>query len=164
MRRFRLHSALLIVAASVAALAGCAATAPQTGIAVYDSRAVAIAWARSDGFRGELRAMADERARASAVGETSRVAELDARGAALQERIHRQGFGTAPVDDVLDRVAPQVGAVREHAGASRLVSKWSDDAPRARAPDVTDDLVRLFSPDAETLRVIREVRAKSPER
>ena len=174
MRSPALSRALVHVAAAfatVAPLAGCAASGrhetqsaqSQAHVGVYDSHAVAIAWFRSASFQESMRELQREHAGARAAGYTTRAAELDARAPAIQEQAHLQGFGTAPVDDVLARVAQEIPALRERAGVNELVSMWAPNAPVEGATDVTDDLVRLFHPDAETLRVTREIRSKQPE-
>jgi hypothetical protein len=129
---------------------------------VYDSRAVAIAYYRSETFLGRMRELQAERDRAAAAGDRALAADLESRGAALQERMHGQGFGTAPVDDLLALVAADLPAALAHAGVDTAVSKWSAAAP-AGAPDVTDALVALFHPDAATLDMTRRVRTKRPD-
>lgn len=154
----------------LATLAGCAAAGPpaaetappETRVGVYDSRAVAIAWYRSAEFRASMGELAREHARATESGDAARAAELEARAAARQEQAHRQGFGAAPIDDVLARVASDLPGVRSRAGVVALVSRWDPGAPAEGGTDVTDALVALFHPDAETGRVAREIRSSPP--
>ena len=70
----------------------------------FDSRAVAVAYVRSDAFADSMRALQADLERAKTAGDEERVAELEAMGPAMQKRIHAQGFGTAPVDDVVARI------------------------------------------------------------
>ena len=144
-----LHSLLRIVLL-VFAVSACAApsTADASRVGSYDSRAVAIAYYQSDAFAARLRALRESGA-------------SDADGAALQAHLHRQGFGTAPVDDVLDTVRAQIPDVMADAGVDRLVSKW-DLADATTTIDVTDRLVALFDPDEATLRTVAEIREKDP--
>lgn len=48
---------------------------------------------------------------AKAAGDQARMKELEERGQALQRKLHRQGFGSVPVDDILahgkDRIPGQ---------------------------------------------------------
>ncbi|MCE9636485.1 MAG: hypothetical protein K8T90_12335 [Planctomycetes bacterium] len=171
MRSPALVRSFVVFALSCAAFSGCAAPAPgaQRSVAetscrvgVYDSRAVAIAWVRSTEFGESMRELREAHARARAAGDTALATELEARGAACQALVHRQGFGTEPVDDILEHVAADVPAVRSRAGIDVLMSKWAPDAPVVGATDVTDELVRLFRPDAETLRMTRDIRSKAP--
>lgn len=135
---------------------------PASRVGIYDSRAVAIAWVRSEGFRAEMGALTAERAAAKKAGDTAKVRALDARGAALQQQVHRQGFGTDPVDDILERVAGELPALRAREGVDMLMSRFDPSLAEPRGKDVTDALVALFHPDEETLRHAREIRAMQP--
>lgn len=141
---------------------------PTVVVGTFDSRAVAIAYIRSAAAADYLRAQkADvERVlgRARAAGDRELVAALDAVGPGMQERIHRQGFGTAPIDDILARIEQRLPALAEAAGVDVIVSKWalSYRAPGAQFVDVTDPLAAAFEPDAETWKVIHSIVATEP--
>jgi hypothetical protein len=72
-------------------------------------------------------------------GDGERVAQLAAFGPALQKRLHRQGFGTAPVDDLLAGMQDELAGIAEQAGVDVIVSRWAlaYRGPRARSVDVT---------------------------
>jgi len=122
-------------------------------IGIYDSRAVAVASADYGPFGewlGDLRARAEE---AKAAGNEERLRELEAEALAEQDKLHRQGFGTAPIDDILGWIEEKLPAIREEAGVEALVSKWDEkglaqwpDSPRI---DVTERLIDAFNPSAE---------------
>lgn len=141
---------------------------PAVVVGIYDSRAVATAWVRSDEFGQYLRAQTKDiqsaRDRARASGDLELAAALDALGPAMQRRIHEQGFGTAPVDGILARIAQDLPAVAAEAGVDLVVSKWALNyrAPGARLVDVTDLLVERYAPDEATRRVIGELRERDP--
>jgi hypothetical protein len=111
-----------------------------------------------------MRAKHAELAEAQATGDEKLVAELEAFGPALQQRIHRQGFGTAPVDDILALIEDQLPVIAEASGVDVLVSKWAlaYHRPDASFVDVTDRLAAEFDPDEKTLKTIREVLASEP--
>ncbi len=138
--------------------------APTVVLGTFDSRAVAIAHVRSEAFAAELAEMRREQEEARAAGNEARVAELDELGRAMQDRAHAQGFGTAPVDDVLARVEGRLPALAAEAGVDVLVSKWAlaYRAPSARTVDVTERLAAEFGPDEATWKVIRDVLATEP--
>lgn len=52
----------------------------------------------------------------------------------------------------------------QNAGVQIIVSKWdiAYQQPSVELFDVTDAMVNLFEPDAETLNIIDEIRAKAP--
>lgn len=142
--------------------------APRVVVGTFDSRAVAIACIRSEASADYLRALqADvERAleRARAAGDTALAADLEALGPAMQERMHQQGFGTAPVDDILARIADRLPALAQEAGVDVIVSKWglAYRAPGASFVDVTERLAAAFEPDEATWKVLREVVETEP--
>lgn len=149
------------------AVVASSAWAQDERIGVYDSRAVAIAFAGSPLQAEEMRALKSRHAAAHAAGNAAEVARLEAEGAARQKRLHAQGFGTAPVDDLLAYVAPQLPGVRERAGVSTLISKWDEAALAAHAQavriDVTWALVEAFAPSERARRHAREIVALPPQ-
>lgn len=141
---------------------------PTVVLGTFDSRAVLTAWVRSAAFGSYISSQRVdiEKAieRAKSVGDRSLTAELQAIGPAMQERIHRQGFGTAPIDDILASLADRMPAIAAKAGVDVIVSKWHvvHRGGKAETVDVTDLLVAEFQPDAATLEAIRALVARDP--
>lgn len=137
-------------------------------VGTFDSRAIAVAYARSTAFQEYLEAQQEDiesaRERARAAKDDELVAALDALGPAMQERLHRQGFGTAPVDDVLARIEDELPAIAARAGVDVLVSKWALTwtDPDATFVDVTEPLAATFQPDEATWRAVRGIVATDP--
>ncbi len=73
-------------------------------VGTYDSRAIAVAYARSDMSRQWYRQIVAERAQAKAAGDEKRVKELETQGAARQERLHQQGFSTGSVIELMQKI------------------------------------------------------------
>jgi hypothetical protein len=135
-------------------------------IGVYDSRAVALAWFWSAPVQQRFQdQMAAARA-AKQTGDTARFKELAAALRAEQDRIHRQGFSTAPVDDALAAIKDRIPEIEKQAGVSMLVSKWDAAAlkkyPNAEPVDVTDRLVRGFKPTEKQLKMITDILKQKP--
>ncbi|HDZ20390.1 hypothetical protein LCGC14_0397810 [marine sediment metagenome] len=142
----------------VACLVGCdqegrnaeAPTESVTRIGVYDSRAIAVAFVGSEEFKTAMAALEAQHAEAKAAGDDQRVAALEAQAAAQQERLHRQGFAAAPVDDILTHVADQLPAIKAGASVETIVSKWDQASlstyPTAERVDVTMALVDALAP------------------
>jgi hypothetical protein len=146
---------------SVSAMVGTLAL-PQAGLAqetgsttktragIYDSRAVAVAFAGSAAFNRWLGNLKAEHEKAKASGDQKRVAELEAQGAAGQRLLHMQAFSTAPVTNILDQIKDKLPAIKEKAGVSVLLSKWDKDGlaryKSADLVDVTMALVDALSP------------------
>jgi hypothetical protein len=158
-------------AAAAAAAAAPPAPAPATTttsparvrIGVYDSRAVAVAFAPSGQNRHALQQLMNDAKRAEAAKDDKRLAELKAQGAARQRRMHLQGFSNAPVDDILAHVRDRLPDVARRAGVVAIVPAADfHDAAAVETVDVTDDLVALFEPSERTLRTVAEVRRREP--
>ncbi len=136
---------------------------PTVVVGTFDSRAILFAHVGSDEFKDYLSAQKADvgRAieRAKAAGDHELVANLDALGPAMQKRIHQQGFGTAPVDDIIARIEDKLPGIAEKAGVDVIVSKWAlaYRSPAAKFVDVTDLLAAEFDPDEATLKGIREI-------
>ena len=128
------------VAAVMVALTGCTQQpagvdpiAETNGrIGVYDSRAVAIAFAGSEAFEKWLTALRAEHDKAKAAGDDKRVAELAAKGKNRQALAHKQAFSTAPVDEILEHITDGLPAIKAKAGVTAIVSKWDADTLAAQ--------------------------------
>ena len=155
----------------VLAAAGCAncnlnPDEPKTRIGVYDSRAVAIAYVRSERFDKIMKSKMAEMEEAKTTGDTQKIEELEAWGTAQQAEVHRQGFGSAPVDNILEQIKDKLGKITKEADVTALVSKWDKktlkDHKCADKIDVTDTIVALFCPDEKTLETIEQMKEKKP--
>jgi len=154
-------------------LAGWTASAAEPGnheektrlrVGTFDSRAVAIAYASSDIHRRAMAPMMEEHKKAKAAGDTKKAKELEAKGQAGQERLHFQGFGTAPVNDLLETVKDQLPAIAQKAGVDLIVSKWDVvyQAPGVEIVDVTDLIVEPFHPNEKAKGYIKELTKHPP--
>lgn len=131
-------------------------------IGTYDSRAIAVAHARSAAFAQELDTLRRQRAEAVKAGDKKRIAELEAKGESMQVRKHLQGFSTAPVDEVLDSVRDELAGIARQRDLAAITRAVDHHEPMVELVDVTDDLVRLFDPDVQTLKVVAELRKQAP--
>jgi hypothetical protein len=153
-----------------AVIFGCAATVtPPTGdgtvsVGTFDSRAVAIAYARSDMARESMAGLMAEFEQAKLAGDTERVAELEAIGKERQAELHLQGFSTGSVAGYLELVEAQLPGIARQAGVELLVSKWDlvYRDPSAQTHDVTELLVEAFDPDDATRKACREILEHDP--
>lgn len=133
-------------------------------VGVFDSRALAVAYSASEQFERRLEEMRAEQERAREEGDEDRLRSLEAEGRALQARRHRQGFSTAPVDDVLEAVADEIPAIAEEAGVELIVSRWRlvHLERGAEVVDVTELLVAPFAPSERTRGHIRGLAEREP--
>lgn len=163
---------MVCVATCVMMLAGCNGRParpdeePPVRIGVYDSRAVAVAFAGSAPFAKWMSALRTEHDKANAAGDDKRVAELKAEAASRQKLMHMQGFSTAPVDDVLEHIKDALPAIKDKAGVSALVSKWDADSLAKHASaehvDVTMALVDALNPNDRQRKSAIEVQKHKP--
>ena len=75
-----------------------------------------------------------------------------------QDRLHQQGFGRAPVDDLLAPIRDRIPAICQAEGVERIVPVWSWAAVGKKQVDVTDRLVAEYKPSEKTLQTIAELR------
>ena len=142
---------------------------PKPRIGVYDSRAVAIAFAGSDAHKKSMAPLFEEHKKATAAGDTQRVKKLEAEGKARQKKAHEQAFSTAPVDDILEHIKGQLPGIKEAAGLranAELISKWDKKAlarhKSAEQIDVTAALIDAFHPNEKQRRSATEIQQRKP--
>lgn len=171
MRKSRLALVLIFAMAGLAVCAqlsaqpaGDVVSVTQVRVGVFDSRAVAMAYARSDEFNQYIDDLRTDLAQAKAEGNDKLVKELETLGPALQDLMHKQGFSTWPVDDILERIKDRIPEIAKQAGVDVIVSKWDIvfQLPGVEFTDVTDLLVMPFAPDASTLDLIKSLREIDP--
>jgi len=97
-------------------------------------------------------------------GNESKINELNEKGKDIQAKAHRQGFGNAPVDEVIEQIKDKLPEIAKKTGVDLIVSKWKIDyqSPGTKYVDVTDQMVQPFSPSPETLKVIQDIQKKDP--
>jgi hypothetical protein len=156
----------VLLATAAGVLAQTAATQPAEKnamrIGTYDARAVAIAYAQSDAFNRKISAMRDELKQAEAAKDAKRAAELKSQGQAQQALLHLQGFGNAPVDDILAGIRDQLPGIASAAGVDLIVRDVDYAADGVVKIDVTDALVKPFKPSEKALKTIAELRKHQP--
>jgi len=133
-------------------------------VGIFDSRAVTVAYVHSGLLKEKMRKMQKEMERAKADGDTKKVERLEKQPIAWQKKIHRQGFGTAPIDDILENIKDALPGIAKQADVDVIVSKWDIvyQNPTARLTDITDEMVKPFDPDEKTLNIIKDLKGKPP--
>lgn len=133
-------------------------------VGVYDSRAVAVAYAHSNHWNNILKDKQKELQKAKEKGNDKKVKELEAWGSAHQQKAHLQGFGTAPVHEYLNVIKDKLPDIARQAGVDVIVSKWEFDykAPDAEVIDITDQLIEPFGPSERVWNIVRDMKDKAP--
>jgi hypothetical protein len=133
-------------------------------VGVYDSRAVAVAGFSSEWWNKQVQEKMKEMEKAKAAGDTQKVKELEEWGSKGQEKAHLMGFGTAPVQKLLEQVEDKLPEVAQKAGVDIIVSKWQIDyqVKDAEFVDVTDAIVALYNPNERTLNSVKGMKDVKP--
>ena len=133
-------------------------------VGTFDSRALAMAYYRSEAFLRQINNLRTKYEKAKAAGDEERVKELEIEGSAQQELMHKQGFGTWPVDNILERIKGKIPEIAAQADVEVIVSKWNIVYKRSGTEfvDVTGHMVKPFDPDEDTLRMIKEIQEQDP--
>ncbi len=162
-----------LTALLVAAIVGASAWAePPSGdvskktlrVGTFDSRAVAIAFAPSAIHAKYLGDLRQRHEKAKADGDEATVKKIEAEAQAQQDLMHKQGFGTYSVDNILKHIEDQLPEIAQKASVDAIVSKWDlvYQAPSAEFVDVTDLIVVPFEPNERTKKYIRQLKDHAP--
>jgi hypothetical protein len=133
-------------------------------VGTYDSRAIVIAYAHSTEFNQQIKKLKADRDKAKADGNEKKVKELEEQGRSGQQMFHMQGFSIAPVDDILEHIKDKIPAIAKQAGVDLIVSKWAIayQTPDADLVDVTDLMIKPYSPNEKALDIVKELKKHQP--
>lgn len=133
-------------------------------VGVYDSRAVAVAYANSTAWRDSMKAVREEYAKAKAAKDEKQMKAIESRMKLQQLRAHEQGFSTGSVAGIMAKVKDALPGVAGKAGVQLIVSKWelNYQAPGVEVVDVTEELMGLFQVSDQGKRWAKEIQAKPP--
>ncbi|UCD29259.1 MAG: hypothetical protein JSV03_01915, partial [Planctomycetota bacterium] len=131
-------------------------------IGTFDSRAVAVAYVRSDIHQRYLKGLMAERDKAQKAGNTKRVKELEAKGKAMQQRVHRQGFGHARIDDILEHLRKEIPGIARKAGVDVVAEETLYHDSSVEIVDITDFMIEPFNPSKKTRNIIKDLLKHPP--
>lgn len=133
-------------------------------VGVYDSRAVAVAWANSTEFKDALKSIEAEFKNAKEAKDDKRVKEIENQMKLRQTRAHEQAFSTGSVAPIMETVKDRLPEVAKQSGVQLIVSKWelNHQSPEIEAVDVTDKIVALFHVSERGLKWSKEIQQKPP--
>ena len=129
-------------------------------VGVYDNRAIAVAYGPSK-FNPVGEKMKEYK-EAKATGDTKRAKEFEAWGEKHQRKLHRQGFGQVPVDDILAHVKDKFPEVARKTDVDVIVRQCDYVGPNVEDVDITKELVLLFEPSEKTLRTVEGLKKHAP--
>jgi hypothetical protein len=133
-------------------------------VGVYDTRAIAIVYARSEFHSNWISELKARHEKAKAAGNEEDIAAIEKEAEDRQHLFHLMGFGTYPVEELLDPVRDKLGGVAEQAGVDVIVSKWAFTWHRGDAgfTDVTPAMMQLFNPSEKALELYGQIKDKPP--
>ena len=155
------------------AVTGCNSASPEAikkselRVGIYDSRAVALAYWRTENRLDSYHdSLVEQMEKAEAEENKKLVKELDTELWGHRKRLHGQVFSNAPIDDVLEKIEHELAKVAKDANAIALVSKWDKKTLKryksSELIDVTDLIVAQFNPDEKLLSTIEQMKDKKP--
>ncbi len=108
-----------------------------------------FAYVDSEIFRERLKSATEEHKKAKEAGDDAKAKRIEAAMKAGQERVHRTGFSTGRVDEILVHIKDKLPGIAEKAGVDVIVSKWSISYSTADAEfvDVTGLMIEPFVTD-----------------
>jgi Skp family chaperone for outer membrane proteins len=137
-------------------------TKPKIGI--YDSRAIAIVYARSSSFNKQMKLLLEEMKIAKQKGDSSKIRQLDKKGSLQQCIMHDQGFGRGSVISILSSVQDSANEIAKKNNLSAIVSKWEllSISKEIETVDITMQLIELFHPDENTRTMVKDLIKTEP--
>lgn len=155
------------VAALSFALTGVAISQPKPPplrVGTFESRAIALAFWRSEEGMKQINGIREKYEKAKAAKDEKRMKQLEIEGPGLQVRMHQQVFSTGSVTDIIEKMKTALPPIAKEAGVSLIVSKWqiAYKDPSVEYVDVTPQLAKLFNPSDEVMKMIEDLRKKEP--
>lgn len=159
----------VVLSTVVLGVSGCTTASAQSQtnklrVGVYDSRAVAVAYANSTEFKEAMKPVEAEHKKAKEAKDEKRMKEIESQMKLRQLRAHEQGFSTGSVAPIMAKVKASLPDVAKQAGVQVIVSKWelNHQSSDVEIVDVTDKLVALFHVSERGLKWCKEIPQKPP--
>ncbi len=139
---------------------------PTAVVGIFDSRAVAVAFVRSELFDSRLKDLRQRLTIAKSRGDQATINRLKEMVPTIQELAQKQAFAAEPIDNIIDMIRDKLPMVAENAGVDVIVSRWvvAYYSKDAKFVDVTRHMTEVFAPDAETKKIIAELLTTKPIR
>jgi Skp family chaperone for outer membrane proteins len=133
-------------------------------VGVYDSRAVAVAYANSTEFQDTMKSIVADHKKAKETKDEKRVREIESQMKSQQRRAHEQGFSTGSIASIMAKVNDSLPNIASKAGVQIIVSKWelNHQSSEIETVDVTDQVVALFHVSERGLKWCKEIQQKPP--
>lgn len=131
-------------------------------VGVYESRAVALAYGRSELNMERIRDLKGKFKQAEAEGDEVTKTECETLGPRWQDLLHRQVFGDAPIRDILAILEPHLPELRKTTGVELIVTGVVTAGDGVEVVDVTREMMTLFDVDEETIEMAGQIKNSPP--
>ncbi|WP_432797861.1 hypothetical protein [Poriferisphaera sp. WC338] len=127
-------------------------------IGIYQTRAVALAWVRSETQTAKFKELQEQNRLAIENG------DIDLQNKLKQkiDKLRMQTFGTAPVDNIVEKISPEIPNIIQHEGVDALVSEVFYHSRDIELVDVTGALIEAYNPTDKTRELIASLLKKQP--
>ena len=155
---------LFLAAVGPAQEAGPAKAGAGVQLGTFDSRVIAIAYYRSDQFKEHVADIRTQHDAAKKAGDQKTMDRLEKMMSEQQTVTHQQGFGTAPIPEILKLVEKEIPELALQAGVDVVVCKWDllYQNPSSTSTDLSLTLAEQFNPDAATRKILAQMLTTDP--
>jgi len=156
---------LAVVLLGLALLAfACQPKAVVQRIGVYDSRAIAIAYANSPTFNTTYQMLSERMIAAKKKGDKKLVAAIEREGMLRQAMMHEQGFGKGSVIGLISPIKDSLAALAARENVILVVSKWevAYSEKNVELVDLTGKVVEFFQPNEKLRSMLLELPKHEP--
>jgi Skp family chaperone for outer membrane proteins len=162
MQRIIISSSILLTI--LAASSFSQQTKPVLGI--YDSRAIAIVYARSSYFESKMKSLQEDLKKAKNEGDSTTIKKLNKKGELEQRILHDQGFGSGSVIELLSNVKDSLNSLIQKKHLSGIVSKWElmNLSTSIDTLDVTLQVIEYFNPNDMARNTAKQIMKSRPIR
>ncbi|QDU71651.1 hypothetical protein [Mucisphaera calidilacus] len=131
-------------------------------IGVYDNRAIAIAYAASESHNQMLAEVREQYEKAKADDNKQQIRAIGQRMQTHQEAMHFQGFGRAPVNDLLEPIHDDLRQLAADLDLAAITRECDVTAANVETVDITEQIVELYNPSERTRNTVASVRKADP--
>jgi len=133
-------------------------------IGTFDSRCVALAYGRSAEFMKLRDSVETVYLKAQIDSNKEVIKEIEQFKPTMQVLLHQQVFSNASINNILDKIKDKLPELAKENNLKMIISKWeiSFADETFEYIDITDQLIKLFSPDEQTKKIIDNMKTIEP--
>jgi hypothetical protein len=133
-------------------------------VGVFDSRAVAIWYFRSDENKKVMQDLFAERTEAVKKGDSALVKKINEKGPLLQRIAHDKGFGRGSVAEILEKHSDVIKELGKKEKLSLILSKWEVNysAGDVELVDITLKLLDILKAPEDVKKMMSEIDKHKP--